>query len=1612
MSIGQLGSSGEQFRDFLGGGQRDIGRGLQAVLSSYANPEGNFVRLDNRSQGMFQLTNSEYQSVFDQDAQNSFAETWYSEYRVVLQLRAEALKKKLNRAYTKVLENSIYAPLRPNEDWAPGANRDFNDIDADSPTKMYSDGSGSGTTGIDGAPVIPSGTLEEIPTEYAHPDWFSGTDPLSTGEPYDDIRRYMAEKLLDQDGGNAYFSDIDQDGQKIYFRDPDPANTGDAFYDVGAEGGGNSQYYNLWNAGGGLGTPGLDTAYSLSSLSWSPSSGYSNARYSEIAQKMNVPPSTDTTNFVAEGNKPSGAAKNNTYFISIPPSQDSRDVWQFLPSFAQGTSGVFTAAQRTTAESNGVPSGNFVPVAPATTPATFVLAAGTTFYDPQGAINQSMFVTSPNIPAPGNGVASPSTNILNPKLVGPETSPAETPPKPFQDLEASPSNPVYHQGFIDSWMEARQVEKREAAVEAAYRAYVDGKAISDASPNPLTYEEIMDTVFSSLDTYDIDMGSIPGGGPTLPAGAEVSKNKLNGVLPYGYYSPTVAGGTPHTSVNPIFNVGGAYLGPGANAGNSLYQTVYNAVSVLADPSSVDTGGAASGAIGGAIPAGTPPVTGPAPPGQSYETLGGSSELFSPIPIGAAQNTDGTGQTDVDSDAGSGNLESTLYQVPGFITGIDQVSKLFVGRQWDYVPGHVPNSGQNTTDGVGAVRYAAETQSTHVHAGMGWYDADKDNAGQILLTMTPAIEGLVIQNIYDNIGVGMFDEQIQNGTWTSGFGAMGGPFFQVAGGEESVGFGIDIGGEDEYSWTSGGGIQIGGGIGGIFWGHTSAVGKIYRIDRLMEHSGGTGDQYTDDGLGGMGGGAPPLDAFGVMKASLAVMGALGGLDSNSTNPNDGMSVFPNIGIVGGHVDGNLPIPIPIPGGGLFWLNLPLTSYFSTSYDLVTDYMFQYLDAMKHEVLDSISAYSYATGGGYAMDSYGMRGEYQFTEKPALESLEKIPDLFGISLDGAIASAIDFLDLEDYTINGYNLKTGGALGNVDDQEAYRHSFTAPEQRELDTGAFFTTASFLSQFQLNDLEYSYWTSTHQNEEMVSFDTLRILSLTGKDLLQALSQFIFGMAGFTDDPDSDAASAMVEVMNFMLEGFEEQLNEAVMWDLLMRDQSDKGGVLKKSVIPTIASVSRSTSSLTSEGYDFLEDERKLFAYDYEEVRKPGILQQLRNFGQGSFELPNQLMAGTGNTRRYKPYLTGPDGRAGRQGYGANSAGTVNPGDFVNNNPDKNDRVHAITRHAGDTNDTYYDDNWDIRVGFWQDTGLGDVNEVYVRKNTVSYGGVNSGIGSGNASGPVVTTEIDRYVGSHNRIIGRGYDGAAPLDLQSFRTGYFSEKYFGHYISEVNFTGSGDHPTGDAAGDEAITYLLQGGIDGDPNRSGTITMHGGSKYYDRRNDYEFKMEAVDGTQVGLRADQALAPVLGGKMKLMSIESNNSNQVIGASTQNESNELTKVLYEHMRIRSDGSNAQLVKEYRDAFNLGYLDDIFITASADAATGGGVTSSIRIQFNNQSWSDGTVADLGGYETDRTQEVVGTGTLSTVPGYLGDRSYFKNVNRSVADIYLSSYFAFKRQPNTESK
>lgn len=1593
MSIGQLGSAGEQFRDFLGGSQKDIGQGLQAVLSNYSNPDGNFVRLEERSQGMFQLTNAEYQSVFDQDAHNKFAETWYKEYRAILILRAEALKKKLNRSYNQVLENSIYAPMRPDEAWAPGANRDHNDILATDPLQIYSE-----TTGT-GGPVIPTDTMVDS-TNYVHPDWFSGTTgggpPLSTGQTnaYDDIRRYVNDKYG--------FDDMDGDGTVEIGRtnDPNPATPYDGSYSY-APGGESSTYYNLWDTNTLAGTANI---YDMESLSFS--NGYSNSRYNDIATNMNVPPSTSTQNFVTSG----GA---NTYYIQLPKASDAMTATQRapLPSFVTAqdpdNDGIFTKTQKNALVTAGMSAGDFTTVG---TPigTKWVINAGTKFYDPNGVVSQAMFS-----PSPANDVNGEITGIaINPDIVGPPGASLDE-----KDQNATTTGlPIYHYGFVDSWREARQVQRREAQIEAAYQAYKDGSALIGTG---MTYEQVMDNVFSSIDQVGGSGGPLPPGTPPpVPASTPSSGNFLNNIQPYGYQH-TYSGSGPtfvvkHASSDSPYDTGSAYgdVDPG-----SIYDMIYQRLSIAADPTSITGGNSGSTALSGSLgPPSTfppPPPTG-FPPGsapQDRNVVGGSnpSHLYSPFPVGAAELNDG--QPNINDPSGVSGLDDVLHQVPSQAQQMDTISKLFVGRQWDYSPGF--QSGNSAaavagTDDIAPVKYDAETISSHLMVIPGWfYDAGSDlpNVGKALLTLPPAIDSFAWQSAANTWGIGKFDDIVNK--------TLGGPFFHVGGGSDSLGI-IDLDGTStKYSIAVGFGM----GIGGVYWGHTSAIGTIGKIQELMDNSGADKDgtypniNSPDPGQGPDVGSPGP--AFDIMKASLQIAAGIGGASV------DDMSVYPNVGLAGFHFDANIPIPIP-PPAGLSFLNVPMTTYGAVSYDMLTDYMYKFLDGMKHEVIDSLSVYSYATSGGYAMDSYGMRGEYDFTEKTAFNSLKKMPDLFGIvPVADLLKGAVGMVGLDSYNINNYNLNEEGVFDGDK-----RHSMQAAEARELDTGAFFTTAAFLSQFQLNNLEYSYWTTTHQNEEAANMDTLRMVSLTGKEMMKFLSKFIFGMAG-NIDWDGPWAAVTLTVLNFMLSSFQNQLNEAMMWDLLMRDQNETGFV-------TTAKIT--SSSLTSEGYDFIEDERKLFAYDYEQNQgSVGAIGKLATIGMGSFEIPNTVMNGMANTRRYKPYLQGPDGRAGRQGYGT----VMDQRTVVDYGPNKEilgtvsdpHRANELTRHIGDT--SRYDDNWDLRVGFWQDTGLGDINEVYVRKNTVSYGSIDNGL---DGMAPTVNVQVDRYVGSHNRIIGRGYDGASPLNLQSFRTGYFADKYFGTYISEAEpALGDIEGVSGNDRVQYSMTTPAGTGMDGDTDGNIDFYLHGGEKYYDRRNDYTFSMDTQSGTNIQLRGDQALAPVFGGRMKLTTIDMNDPTQDIGASTIGKENTLTQTLYDYLRVKADGSNAQLVKEYRDVFNTGLLDDIFVSSSANAPMGGGVTSSIRIKFRggidataNPATANAAVGadiDLGAYEDRRSNEIVGstnvidtTGTavtqnLLTEPGFLGTRQYFTNTNRALADIYLSSYFAFKRQPNSKA-
>ncbi len=1561
MSIGSLGSSGEQFRDFLGGSQRDIGRGLQDVLSTYSNPAGNFNRLDDRSRGLFQLNNSEYQNVYNNDAQNSYAESWYQEYRAVLNLRAEALKKKLNRSYTKVLERSMYAPLRPSDKWTPQGNRDVNDISASDPLQL------PGT--VVGDPVIPPNVLIDD-TLYAHPDWFGpAATKGSTSDPYDDIRRYLNDKYP--------ISDTDGDGEGWTWDDAGRE------YDS-TDNSGPAQYYDLWAANaGGFGSPIPLGSYDITS------GGYLGTNWwkAGVATEMNVPPSTSTNNFTL--NTPGG------YYAEIPSGMEADDLLGLLPASLIGAAGdgyaipsssipggtqINTRTYGWKNTSSGIMDTGNVTLVPPGGPGGWVryvmITSGTRVYDPNGAVSQSLFTGGPPHAGPSGGINTGIT--LNPDLAvppppallddgppgwgGPGYDPGDHAGE--SDLVDQTAIPPYQRDFVDSWLEARAVQKREAQVEAGVSAYIDGSTALAASGNPqansMQYAEIMDNVFSALDTLGGATSGISGGGtspvgppgsggsvtfpPNVPSGGSLD---LSSTMPYGHHIiPTPLGFTISGSTNNIYNHGRDYTGANTGDSGSIYGIIYQRLAFAAtDPFSGPTANSGSAGLSGA----TTTVYPPSPPAGTvgqHGSTGGTNNLYTPIPVGAAENANDA-QPNINNAAGVGNLNDTMFEIPSQATTIDNISKLFVGRQWDYVPGF---------DGIGAgaVKYEADTISAHMMTLPGWYGGAADNTpgpSGPLLTMSPPIEGYALQTAASVANWGKVDDAINF--------VLGGSFLRVGGGSDSSGFPDIDGNTTKYN------VAVGFGMGtlGLFWGHTSAIGRVEDIEYLM----------TDPG---------PL--FNIVKATLGVLSTVGGADAGD------ISVFPNVGLFGTNMDFNIPIPIPIPFVGLFWLNIPMTIYGGMSWDVMTDYMQQFLDSLKHEILDSVSVYSYASSGGTAMDSYGMRGEYHFIEKGAFDTLENMPSIGPIDFGSAAQSVVSSI-----------LGVQGSVNNADLEERMlkkRHSYQAGEARELETGGFFTTAAFLSQFNLNQMDYSYWTATHQNEEMANMDTMRMLLVSGKEIMSFLNQAVFAAAGKLN-PADPLSTVTVTVMNMLLQNLQQSVNEALMWDLLLHDQNQSGFVTSAKIM---------SSHLQSEGYDFIEDERKIFQNDYQVTASKGVIGSVIDNLVGSFEVPNTVLEGTANTRRYKPYLTGVDVRAGRQGWAGARAGDADTnGDGFADITTANAKVNPLLRDP-----SQHDENWNIHDGFWQDTGLGDINEVYVRKNTVSWGTdingeIAGGLGNNTAANAVtVDTQVDRYVGSGNRIVGRAYDGAKPLNLQEFRYGYFADKYFGSYIRDT------------AGAMDNIETREMMGIDSDTDGTSTMYLHGGKGYYDRTKMYDmsFKFAAGNST-ISLSGKQALTPTLGGNIKMGTVDKNVDYQGrMGYDLTGKDNPLNAVLTEYMRVNESGSNAKLVRDFRDVFNLDLLDDIYITSSANAPTGGGVTSSIRLKFHGyepDSLNPSAGANLGtgiSFENDRNNQIVGTGSLVVDPGYLGRKTYFKNSSRGKMDIFLNSFFAFKRPPKTK--
>lgn len=737
-------------------------------------------------------------------------------------------------------------------------------------------------------------------------------------------------------------------------------------------------------------------------------------------------------------------------------------------------------------------------------------------------------------------------------------------------------------------------------------------------------------------------------------------------------------------------------------------------------------------------------------------------------------------------------------------------------------------------------------------------------------------------------------------------------------------------------------------------------------------------------------------------------------------------------------GSAPPVIDLPqiGLGSFSIGLSvagvpiLTAIVSQSYDLFTDIMTQMLQKLKKIMVEALEVNSYSTSSGTAMDSYASRAEYHFTSPGFLKSVEtlntvanlpfgiNLPLPFGDIIGGALFSDISGLpkipglgisglldgsDMENFSINGVT-----ARERLMEQ---KNNVQGAETRETETGAFFATNAFLSQFEMDSMSSEYWIGTQQNEEMVNMDMSRIITAIGPELLKTL----YGSASSMLPKGQGGILGAVAggLLGAFLNGFNNKAMQQMMYDLMYVDQKGTKGKTNATAeagpsvlgIP-FPKIMLNRSSFKSEAYDYIENDHKPFESDSDfNYPKPNLFSGVPFVGtlMGGVEdifrahTPDFILEGNASTRRFTET---PDDMnitlATLSKYGQDDAVGLGPRGF-----------------AGRTGVDY--PNYDM--GFWKDTWLNgagqeinDINEVYSATRKVTFNDLTMGFGeftnsdltqdwigkTGNQQATinaqvaqrVTEASVQRYVGTDSRAIGRRYDTTEAVSHETFATNLYT----------------------------ADTY--------------------GRKFYDRRNEYNlsFSTKADSNSKFTLFGSQALNPSMGGFLKMGVIDKNKSDEVViahdtsgmggvrvlGAATLGDAdvqklgtapdeslNDFNATLYDHLHLRADGSNIGTIREYRDVFETGLVNSMFISGQTYHPSGGGITSSIEIRYDSSKGR----SNLQGYSN--TGVDLGAARKKTREDYDASDVKFDPYNtpyltrsRGQATMYLNSYFATKKR------
>ena len=619
---------------------------------------------------------------------------------------------------------------------------------------------------------------------------------------------------------------------------------------------------------------------------------------------------------------------------------------------------------------------------------------------------------------------------------------------------------------------------------------------------------------------------------------------------------------------------------------------------------------------------------------------------------------------------------------------------------------------------------------------------------------------------------------------------------------------------------------------------------------------------------------------------------------------GAGVLPNLLMFAGWYS----IPITITG-----VTVTTTMANYTTFDFFTWMMDSFMNAIKGVVMTTAEVNSYATSGGTAMDSYASRGEYHFYQRGITEVFKAFAAGMPTPLDSLIGDAF----------NSVGAAIIGDLGEVDGVDVedrlmnVNHSVQAAESRETETGGLFATTEFLRQFNVQSMDYTYWTKTVQNEETINADMLKGVSTAGDVILKKMVGL---MLSALPEPWKTPIGTIAQLLLPML-------TKTLFSDYIYKPQSSTGDALMFGL----------KSSWESKGFDFLEPEDGMTGDARENNAKAA------GNWMGDLGIPNQIIDGTSNSRRFI------DGTSGVTTWSGDwSQGDIN---------------EVLVYSKG----VHVDDMWN-----------GSGTKVVVENPNSLMDMVGGGLDS--AGNPIP----DRYIGSDSRIYERKYNANKALNQEVFNTNF-----------------------------------LTGGVD--------------RTHVDRKDLYNLSFTTSTGQTVTRTRDASLNPSFGGGFKMATIDKNKRDDVLlGSAPTHDSlaekeyqyfggaqpNKLISTLYEHMHLKSDMSNLQTVKQYRDVFNMGFCKHIYLTGASYATTGGGINSSIELRYKK---SDGASLSIDALDTTGMYDSVdstdtGYGIYDTATAadaqYLNTyQRFFKNADKGSFDLLMNSYLAYKKR-NADTK